>query len=316
MFRTAPLTLSLVLAAAGCIDDAAVESTTETANPETPAAIDRDRILAETAQELAWLLHDANLRAALRTQLALRVTGDYEVLIDSLRDLELEDGRRLGDVMHAAAALDHVHIAAPLGLAAWTDAETPIVTFAADDDATELVYFDVSGLSTRRPADEQPTGPVLVVGINERIGYGKKTAETMPYVTNAVYLRDLVIWDDKEPWTKGDPEIYMKCMGSIKFDLPDVNEEGKTYRFNKYITTTSDTQITCEVKESDGSDGDDRLNISYFWNSNLSYSTDQKCYGSSKNEYLLGVSRVKGYETVELWGETVTVDAGCPYYFF
>jgi hypothetical protein len=311
---------SILALAGACTDEAETEEAGVQPLPTETVTVDRDRVLEDTAQRLAGVLGDTGLRAELYTRLAERASGDFEVLLETLKDFRLADGRRLGDVLDVAFVLSHAQIAAPLGLDNWDDA-LPLVTFVPAHQSAELVYFDASGARTIRPADEKPIGPVLVIGQSERIGFGSHVLEQTltPYTTStAVYLRELVIWDDHEPWTKGDPEIYMKCMGDIRFDLPDVNEEGERYNFNKFIAYLTDAQgvMPCEVKESDGSDGDDLLGIAYFYSGPLQGSTTSNCYGASKNDFLMGVSKVTATKTFTLFGQPITVAAGCPYYYF
>lgn len=317
-------TTKLIIPCLLALTGACTDQSGEEAHPallDEEITVDHDEVLEDTAQRLAGLLHDSRLRDALRAKLAERVSGDYEVMLASIADLELADGRLVGDVLGGAFALTHVQIAAPGGVD-WTDEASPVVTFIpADRAATELAYFDASGARVMRPVDEQPAGPVLVVGRSERIGFGTHVIEETgaPRSTSTpVYLRELVIWNDKEPWYKGDPEIYMKCMGNIRIDLPDVDEEGHAYRFNTFISYLTDAQgvMPCEVRESDGDDADDTLGIAYFYSSKLQLSTSSTCYGAAKDDFLMGVAQVKGTTTVTFSGSTVTVPSGCPYYRF
>lgn len=318
------LIIPSILALTGaCTDEAAEPAAIDVDAPELEQEhVDRDAVFEQTAQRLAAVLGDEGLRTELYARLAERASGDFEVLLETMQDFRLADGRQLGDVLDVAFAITHVQIAAPLGLDAWDDGALPIVTYVpSNDDAAELVYFDATGARTTRPADEKPAGPVLVIGRSERIGFGSHVIDEtlVPYTTSTpVYLRELVIWDDNEPWTKGDPEIYMKCMGNIRFDLPDVNEEGERYTFNKFIAYLTDAQgvMPCEVKESDDSDSDDLLGVAYFYSGPLQGSTTSVCYGSSKDDFLMGVAKVKGTKTVKLFGQTITVATGCPYYYF
>jgi hypothetical protein len=268
---------------------------------EPPA---HDDVLADAAAELAAVLDDPQLRAELRAALAARATGDYEVTLERAREVHLGDGRTLHDVLSlldGVAALPHLQVAAPLGVDAWTDDVIPRVTFVADEDAETLDYVAADGSVVTLPADQVPDFPVLVIGTHERIdrddvGAVKPEDELALATSVPFHLRSIMITDTKEPWTKGDPEIYIKCRTDTRsFSKQWVDQADDTlvwYVLNRHVATLGDAEsvVTCDVKESDGGSGDDDVGYAVFMRDDLPWTTGLYCQFEGGQDAHLGAA--------------------------
>lgn len=246
---------------------------------EAPSTEATDKALEAIAHDLVPILEESpRLRRTLMERLAEKATGDFEVLIADLADLELEDGRTLGEALTGSgfSLPENVHIAAPLGLADWSEDTVPLVTFVPErpeHEIEELRYFGPGGVTHTRAANERPSEPVAVVGINERVGRAsmaddaevgtsRQALSTSPSYRDR-YLFWIYIRDDHEGWFNGDPEIYIMCAFSnagtgaglnFRVNLPHVNRERATYyidsRLVRHYTTYGDPML-CGVYEQD-----------------------------------------------------------------
>jgi hypothetical protein len=263
MTTTKRLSTLMMLAVSGCAFE-----------PSTP--VEPDQALDAAALELAQLLTDEQLRSGLQTMIAEKHDGDFNVLFSTARHLRLADGRTLGDALEAtgvAAAVPRLQIASPLGLEGWSASNLPDVTSAPDEVTGDFTYHDVAGNQWTARADVVPARPVLVLGSNERVGAtaGLEPAPAPPDGSQLVgektrYLRMINIYDDKEPWYRGDPEIYIYCRpavgteGHVSYvDLARVNSENHQYWWDagsepKLIDVAAGSPEVCEILERDGSD--------------------------------------------------------------
>ncbi len=270
------LTLTLALAAACGGDLTDSSSTTALDTPQI------EQRLSAAAAELAPLLGDDQLRAGLAAALGKRRTGDYEVLLKDARDLPLRDGRTLGDALRATGILEVelAQLATPGGVPNWATAPEVLVTWApiGVEKGIELEFYHADGRVHRAPAGEPPRLPVVVLGLNERTrppspgpaaqGIGSQqhalSATCAAPYCREVWLNQIKIEDDHEPWYKGDPEIYMMCLVpgysirdtwvvyTAKLDLASVNSENKWYTVNKPLLELKLGQPTdCYVMEAD-----------------------------------------------------------------
>jgi hypothetical protein len=256
--------------------------------------------LADGARRLAVALNDQTLRTNLGAALAAKPTGDFEVLFRDAWELRLGDGRTLREALAGStvAGVDLAHIAAPGGVPAWSNGEPVEVTWAPSgtDDAGVLELYDGRGQVRLVPADVRPEGAVVVVAINERVAPTAATSSgdvelaQGALTSNAcngwscttsncrdVRLGRVKIYDDKEPWTKGDPEIYLYCstpgarFDQIHYtcankDLPGVNDEDTWYTYNSLLLpgVASGYPVQCWLMERDEGrtspvDSDDKL---------------------------------------------------------
>lgn len=272
--------------------------------------VDRDHALASASREIALLMHDGSFRAELHAVLAERRTGDYEILVADIADQVLSDGRTLRDVLEPTGALlavENLHIAMPGGIVGWDVSTAVPVTFIPDaTDFDTLRFFDSAGKESAWIADERPSFPVLVLGPNERIRPTvEATAESMTTNANRVYLREIVIENDHEPWTSGDPEIFVICNYERHY-YDGINEENV-----KYVANTDlgfQEGVTCDLYEDDwdsvsygpgvpGS-GDDLIGYATFSASVLGISTENRCKGYYGGESKMYFSKVAAIDYV------------------
>ena len=284
---------------------------------------DRDAPLETAAGELAIQLADADVRAQLRAMLAERRTGDFELLLDDTV-LTLADGSSLRDRMAATGAIDvvpNLQVAAPLGVAGWTDLTIPLVTFVSDEDAPAMVYFTPDGSSFTRPASERPEVPVLVLGSSDRSDREapQKDLESTAQLTSvAFYLRAIYITDPHEPWLKGDPEIYVSCSmhgqdsngyGITTRTLPkqwtdNVNDTYTWYVLNRHVADfrSDETYVFCNVMEADSDSADDYVGHAWFSREALLPGTGTTCVFDFYNHADLAASDVAASTTSTTFG--------------
>ena len=207
--------------------------------------------LEALAKDFAKAVADEAVRVQIKTAVEARSTGDTEVLYKDLvtavvdgvsfdQKLAQASGslqtQGMGSVNALAASVPNLHVAVPAGLEAW-DArnEMPLVTYVPEgvDDTTlaEVRAFDAQGVLHLLDAQVAPDQPVVVLGVNERVD---AQGELMPFYTvdeegklaplavpngprysgSLEKVEKLYIYDDKEPWVKGDPEIWLQVKGA------------------------------------------------------------------------------------------------------
>jgi hypothetical protein len=224
---TSTVLLSLVLA---CGQERSVEP--------APSPEETEAILAATAAEMAHLTADPVLRRSLADRIAERRTGDFELPFFEAEDLVLTDGRTLRDALAFTEIerLERAQIAVPGGVDGWTEDARIEATWAPLDEGLDrhLEIFAADGEVRTASGDERPDGEILVVSLGERWTPIERRARDKAPIevgtnrsalaarscggqtcTSAncreTYFSKIMIYDDKEPWYKGDPEIYMLC---------------------------------------------------------------------------------------------------------
>ncbi|WP_157445111.1 DUF3103 family protein [Deinococcus actinosclerus] len=232
--------------------------------------------LERFAQQLARQLPDPELRRAVQDQAALRFDGDQETLFSALAARPAGATTVQGLLTRgglSASALDDVtrrvtNLQVAVRGPQWNAAEyTPLVAVAAQgDEFAPVVAFDAQGRRHTLDARTPPTQPVVVVGVAERVDEQGRvmvpaatragaTAVTDPAASVGAQACDswerlisLYVRDDHEPWTRGDPEIYVQ-LGSNSRDglyvgsLPDVNGENKWYEPRRDLVRWSSTTM-------------------------------------------------------------------------
>jgi len=287
-----------------------VPTLTACGTEEVPApgtgSLDPDEIatrLERAAEIVVQLARDPVFRAALAAELAARRTGDHEVLLEDLAELRLGDGRTLAQALDPSGVLEipFAHLATPGGAPDLeTDPKRLLVTWVRPDheEALTLTYLAADGTRTTGAADVRPEQPVIVVAVNERAPLAARRAQaeheaaehalgvqTSALAANScndwscasgscrtATLNRIKIFNDHEPWYKGDPEIFITCRvpGSPLWgyvvdcgtlDLPRVNDTDTWYNYDRVLLTglRSGFPMMCYVLESDGTDGDDML---------------------------------------------------------
>ncbi|HUS32718.1 MAG TPA: hypothetical protein VMZ53_29660, partial [Kofleriaceae bacterium] len=260
-------------------------------------------------------------RAHLQTQLAERAEGNGVISIDETRAIRIADGRSLHDVLDATGVLEVVpdlQLTAPLGVDDWART-APLVTFVQLDDTAPLTYIAADGTSSTLPADHAPTGPVLAIGWNERSGIDDDVSvdntTSSPSVTSSpFYLRALLFTDAMESMFAGDPEMYIKC-SSYSVDgvyqrsfarewVDQANDTIHWYTLNRYVATlgANEARVTCDVKESDGSSGDDLVGTVTFLRDGLVDGTGTYCIFDNGGNAHVGASDVAASTTDSPYG--------------
>ncbi|GAA0256827.1 DUF3103 family protein [Saccharothrix mutabilis subsp. mutabilis] len=226
--------------------------------PTGSVAAITDHIAARLAGDLADVARRAGLlststrpvplaRAAAGTTLG-RAVRDADRAVLAAKGLP-QDGTSLLTVRlaHAdmAAALDRG--VAPL-----------VASSPADDEATAVTAYDRAGHRVTLPADRVPTRPVYLVEIDTTTALAKGTQVLRSALSQrglspaalapasgywATKLTSIRLEDDKEPWHKGDSEIFTITAGfgldgKVAVDtvqLPYLDEDGKTYYPNQLL---------------------------------------------------------------------------------
>ena len=214
------------------------------------------------AKAVAQSLTTPGVGAYLKNEIGKKFDGDYDVLWATVMDQDFPNlGRMRGLVasslqgMNSIVSLQEIEevpllqISLPVGFEEW-DGETAIkVAYTPltinDVDVTEIYAYDSSGEEYILDGQEPPDFPVMVVGINERTDEkGKllqhfKTSLIKGVEGNATQfsvrsngdpetLEYVYLDDDREPWTRGSPEIYFITM----------NPDGFFSRMNRYSEWT------------------------------------------------------------------------------
>jgi hypothetical protein len=206
--------------------------------------------------------------------------------------LELEAANGLLDSL--TGRIQKLQIAVPTKYANW-DAESyiPLVTympFGIEDSLIDSVQaYDSNGNVYWLSALDEPDYPVIVIGVNERTNINGDVTYCDALSTGGetgggsggsgtqydrVYINDFRLMDDHEPWTSGDPEIYVKTKrynyseNWRRTDFSHVNDERWYYDqdhswlpkeiYSLSINTTAE-QIQVEVWEDDDTSSDDKL---------------------------------------------------------
>ncbi|GGL15230.1 DUF3103 family protein [Deinococcus radiotolerans] len=265
----APALLGLTLALASCGQTPGAQPTPEAAQPAAPGAADTqtNAALERFAQDLARQLPNPDLRRAVQEQVALRFDGDQETLFSTLavrpagqstvQGLLTRGGLSVSALNDVTRAVPHLQVA--VRGPQWNpDTYTPLVAVAAQggDEFAPVVAFDAQGRRHVLDGRTPPSQPVVVVGVAERVD--DQGNVMIPAATQAgaatlsepgagigaqacdswERLISLYVRDDHEPWSRGDPEIYVQ-LGSNSHDglylgsLTDVNDENKWYTPNR-----------------------------------------------------------------------------------
>lgn len=267
----------LLLAAAGTAPAETLRAVPGAAEPETGIGVRvvvDDAVFANLARSLAVALDDREVRALVHREVGRRFDGDFNVLYRDLANHRLADGTtfrgRLATAVAAsapegarrsvaaaltridayAAALPKLQVAVPVHFTEWDDESyAPLVAYMPpgldDDELIEVPAFDAQGRLHMLDARVEPTMPVVVVSLNERIddlGFVSAFQEALPCdPTTAIdtcddggggggggtigggtsicdprthssgdkeILYQIKVNNDHEPWTRGDPEIY------------------------------------------------------------------------------------------------------------
>lgn len=180
--------------------------------------------------------------AYLKNEIGKKFDGDYDVLWATAKDRDFPNlGRMRGLVASALQGMNSIvslqeieevpllQISLPVGFEQW-DGETTIkVAYTPltinDVDVTEIYAYDHMGQEYVLDAQTPPDFPVMVVGINERMGFtslnklaiddggggggggggGDSSGDYYPYIKEFKATRHP---SNYEPWYAGDAEVY------------------------------------------------------------------------------------------------------------
>lgn len=139
--------------------------------------------------------------------------------------------------------------------------------YNADGSESEFVTaFDRFGNEVQLSNDEEPDMPVIVVGISEyqnmldsvaedsrTTDKDSQTRSTNGAINHNERLLGMKIYDDKEPWSKGYPEIYaLWAVGENQTKLRQtygfVNKENTYYAVDSVLFSYADTPETMYYK--------------------------------------------------------------------
>ncbi|WP_162602284.1 DUF3103 family protein [Nocardioides daejeonensis] len=213
--------------------------------------VEVNRSLEHLARRLATAVEDREIRDSIYRTAGQRFDGDANVLLSTLmRDSNFsekiaESREARAELVSMAAAIPRLQVAIPEHFDSWNPATyIPLVAFFPEgvDDTTlkTITAYDSTGKAVRLDAQATPKHPVIVVGLNERVGDGEGIGAwptpspdgevPLQATAAAKYSVDIVLVeliDDKEPWAKGDAEISMraKSKGCSGTNYQDYNWE-------------------------------------------------------------------------------------------
>ena len=106
-----------------------------------------------------------------------------------------------------------------------------------DEQARQVVAFYPNGSKVYLSPERPPDIPTLIVAISEgRFERGSLITSVQLCKSGTTYMKCIRIFDDKEPWFRGRPEIYCWVVyeNGFKKQLhwPEVKEVNKEYYFN------------------------------------------------------------------------------------
>lgn len=193
------------------------------------------------ARGIAKLLNDPEIGNYLQTEIGKQFDGDYDVLWGTIADKNFANKGKLKNILRKLynSDIDMVdqfnsvpllQVSAPIHFDKWNVDVPLLVAYnpITKDDVKwkEVLAFDGSGKKYKLDAQSEPDYPVVVIGINERVD--PLTGKLYSNIDNsfgkiASDIKDLRIGyvrlvDDKEPWTKGHPEVYYQFInGTTNF---------------------------------------------------------------------------------------------------
>jgi len=160
--------------------------------------------------------------------------------------------------------------------------------YPEDGDEVEMVNaWDFDGNVFQLSNEEEPDYPVLVIGMSEARhladAMAKETSKSSSVtevrsvdiggkahgtINHNEYISKMYIADDKEPWTKGSPEVYAlwavgKNLTKVHQTYDFVNKEKKWYNLNSYVFSYANWPNTMYYKVE-------------FWENDWNWSADAK----------------------------------------
>jgi hypothetical protein len=265
--------------------------TTPTQVSSTPQTMNAS--LETLAKLFAKAVTDVSVRQQIQQEVAKRFDGDANVLYKNLTATsQLKAQRGSTDIRQSLVALQtentsldqlvrsipRLQVAMPAGFDTWdASSEVPLVGFvpvdADDKTIKEIKAFDAQGNTHVLDARALPSKPVLLLSQNERtdsegnlLSYAglsiNSEAATSDLQAQAcyrnVYVTDIRLRDDNEPWISGDPEIMLiarSADGYLSYHggFNDVNSENKWYYPWRFIGCTSADVVFYWYEDDSGS---------------------------------------------------------------
>ena len=207
----------------------------------------------------------------------IKKNGDYEFLWSMVKDHMIENESNFREIINEKFAdsgllnidiiedVPLLNIAVPVNVEKWNGVEPIKVGFnpitEEDTSVTSIQAFDGQLNVFELDAKNEPDYPIVIFGINEREGYDSddgghslsKISSNLSYQINHFRLMD-----DKEPWFKGKPEIYIRINKGRKIHFRKVNKEKTYYSWNHswlpkqiYVTSYYNDEIFIDVWEDD-----------------------------------------------------------------
>lgn len=291
-------------ALAAAVASTAIPGTAAFAESETAPVVSSDaeinRSLDALAKAFAATVNDPKVRRSIHDTVAKRFDGDTNVLWKTLASepdvrsaLATSYSRRKSvssrdaevAIDRLASSIPRLQIAVPENFESWDPATyAPLVAFTpegVDDTTLETVTaYDSAGNATELDAKVPPKVPVIVLGLNERTDDAGRLLQTQTEPTTAtpaavtlaaasyqVRMVQVLVLDNKEPWTKGAAEISMKARsrGCSGTEYTDTNWSGLNWSADSWVGERYLGNTTCDVVfywwEDDGGSYD--FNLTY-----------------------------------------------------
>jgi hypothetical protein len=218
LFFSTPLLKSAILLASTIMLNSCQEP--ETAKPVQPAAVKQNFDdasfrksanvdLEDVAAMVARSLKDVEVRKALHAEASKQFDGDYDILYKNFSTFAFSNGEKFEDKLAKAGAARSgrtsaetavrlksilgtfpiLNIAVPVNIEKWDAASfTPLVAFRPVDydeaTATTVKAYDADGNVHFLDAQNDPTVPVIVVGLSERVDNEGQLLPGMKLVSN------------------------------------------------------------------------------------------------------------------------------------
>jgi hypothetical protein len=268
----------LALAGASIPGSAAFAESRSIAAESSDAEINRS--LDALAKAFASTVSAPEVRESIHDTVAERFDGDTNVLWKTLAN---EPGVRSGlsasysrdksvlfrdarvAVDRLASSIPRLQIAVPANFESWDPATyTPLVAFMPQgvDDTTlkTVTAYDSAGNATELDAQIAPKVPVIMLGLNERtdddgqlLGTKSEVSAAAPAAGKKASYQARVVQvllrDNKEPWTSGSAEISMKARsrGCSGVEYTDTDWSGLNNNLDIWAGARDVGNTTCDV---------------------------------------------------------------------
>ncbi|MEJ2851926.1 MULTISPECIES: DUF3103 family protein [unclassified Saccharothrix] len=257
-------TVGVLAVTAGLVTAPAHAAPTEAPAPTGSVTAITDRIAARLASEFADEARRAGLLSATSTHAVplARAAGDTALgraVREADRAVLAAKGLTQDGTSLLTIRLAHADMAAALR----RGTEPLVASSPTDDAATTVTAYDLAGRRVALAADRVPLRPVYLIEVDTATALAKGAEVLRSTLSQrglspasvapasgywATQLKSIRLEDDKEPWHKGDAEIFTITAGfgldgKVKVDtvqLPYLDEDGKTYYPNQLLVHFSE----------------------------------------------------------------------------